>query len=100
MTRLLLLVPLACSGHAELMKAVIGLPNGYIVLPGFDAAIDTDEWDHLTQDSEQMVSAHPQFQMARLLHHLRIERNMIMPWPRADDITTADSKGRISFCGR
>ncbi|MGB1964403.1 MAG: double-strand break repair protein AddB [Candidatus Puniceispirillales bacterium] len=79
----------------ELMKAVIGLPNGYIVLPGFDAAIDTDEWDHLTQDSDQMVSAHPQFQMARLLHHLRIERNMVMPWPRADDINTADSKGRI-----
>ena len=79
----------------ELMKAVIGLPNGYIVLPGFDPVMDADEWDDLTSRPDQTVSAHPQFQMARLLKLLAVERGAVLPWPQAPDLDTADSKGRI-----
>lgn len=79
----------------ELMKSVISLPNGFIVLPGFDPLMDNDEWNDLTSRSDQTISAHPQFQMARLLNILDVSRDDITPWPYAPDIKSADLKGRI-----
>lgn len=79
----------------ELMKAVLGLPNGYLVLPGFDPLMDSDEWHDLTHLSDQTISAHPQFQMARLLNILEVPREAVAPWPKAPTIAAVDCKGRV-----
>lgn len=79
----------------ELMKAVLGLANGYLVLPGFDPLMDSQEWHDLTHLSDQTISAHPQFQMARLLNILGVARESVSPWPNAPSIAAADRNGRV-----
>lgn len=58
---------------AELMKAVAGLPNGAIVLPGLDSDLDEETWRDLARSHPE----HPQFGLARLLGTLGAERSGI-----------------------
>jgi ATP-dependent helicase/nuclease subunit B len=54
---------------AELMKAVAGLPNGAIVLPGLDLTLDDPSWNAITEHPE-----HPQAGLLQLLADLAVPR--------------------------
>ncbi len=56
----------------ELMRAVIGLPQGAIVLPGLDGSLDDDSWQALRDHPE-----HPQYGFAKLLDSLDIPRGAV-----------------------
>lgn len=58
---------------AELMKAVARLPNGAIVLPGLDTTLDDDAWRLVAHHPE-----HPQFNLARLIGALGVDRRDIV----------------------
>lgn len=60
---------------AELMAVVARLPQGAIVLPGFDVAIDGASWEEILLDP-----AHPQHLTARLLARLEFEPSAVKPW--------------------
>jgi ATP-dependent helicase/nuclease subunit B len=55
---------------AELMKVVAGLPNGAIVLPGLDQAIDDESFGLVAKQHPD----HPQYGLAKLLASLGIGR--------------------------
>lgn len=59
---------------ADLLGVVASLPNGALVLPGLDTALDDDSWQTLS-------SSHPQYGLSRLLQHLDMPRDAVAPWP-------------------
>jgi ATP-dependent helicase/nuclease subunit B len=60
---------------AELLRTVAYLPQGAVILPGFDAAMDADSWAALADDP-----AHPQFGMKQLLAGMLVDRAEVEPW--------------------
>ena len=54
---------------ARLLKTIASLPNGAVVLPGFDLSLDDESWARLSDHPE-----HPQAGMAELLRKLGVER--------------------------
>lgn len=61
-----------------LMQAVARLPQGALVLPGFDTDMPDAAWDDL---SDALTGEdHPQFRFARLLRRLGVARGDVAPW--------------------
>ncbi len=61
---------------AELLGAIARLPNGAVVLPGLDLAMDAHGWDlvpHAPRKGESQ-HGHPQAALKRLLIRLQVER--------------------------
>ncbi len=59
---------------AELLGVVARLPQGAVILPGFDRDIDDESWRALDP-------AHPQFMMRQLLENIGVARHEVAPWP-------------------
>jgi ATP-dependent helicase/nuclease subunit B len=66
---------------SELMSAVAALPNGALVLPGLDRALDEESWQAIARHPE-----HPQFGLAKLLRALGLSRSDVatLPGPPPD----------------
>ncbi|MDR3517164.1 MAG: double-strand break repair protein AddB [Azospirillaceae bacterium] len=64
----------AIPAVVDLLGVVTELPQGVVVLPGLDLAMDPDSWSRLTED-------HPQFGMARMLARLGLVRDQVRRWP-------------------
>ncbi len=63
---------------ALFMKAVATLPQGAVILPGFDFDLPTDVWDQMTED---LVSEdHPQYRFRKLMDLIGFARSDITPW--------------------
>ena len=65
---------------AQLMRAVAGLPNGAIVLPGLDTDLDDESYGRLAKEHPE----HPQHGLARLVAQLGLTRAEVseLPGPR------------------
>jgi len=59
---------------ARLLKAIAHMPQGAIILPGLDTAMDDDSWDALDD-------THPQATLRHLLVALDIQRDAVKMWP-------------------
>ncbi len=61
---------------AALLKVIAGLPQGAVVLPGLDTAIDDEAWEAIGEatESEQGAPSHPQFGLKRLIAEIGILR--------------------------
>ncbi|WP_191250325.1 double-strand break repair protein AddB [Kordiimonas sediminis] len=57
----------------RLLKAIQSLPDGHIILPGFDTHITDDTWNTLDY-------THPQAAMKDLLGYLKIDRSFVQAW--------------------
>ena len=65
-----------------LMQAVANLPQGAVILPGFDFDLPTDVWASM---SNALVSEdHPQYRFHRFLDALDISPSDVVSWPNAD----------------
>lgn len=63
---------------ALFMKAVAALPQGAVILPGFDFDLPTDVWDQMSED---LVSEdHPQYRFRKLMDLMGFARNDVSPW--------------------
>ncbi|MEL7097421.1 MAG: double-strand break repair protein AddB [Pseudomonadota bacterium] len=60
-----------------LMKSVIALPQGAVVLPGFDFDLPSHGWNAMTSED------HPQFRFRALAHKLRGAQPVVAPWADA-----------------
>ncbi len=58
---------------ANLLSVIAHLPNGAVILPGLDRALDDASFGKLDD-------THPQFTMAQLLKHLEITRADVADW--------------------
>lgn len=63
--------------HA-LMRAVACLPQGAVVLPGFDTALPQTVWDGF--DDPLTGEDHPQYRLGRLLAELDLKACDVAPW--------------------
>lgn len=62
----------------QLMKAVARLPQGAIVLPGFDFTMPLTAWDDLIDPLT--AEDHPQFRFRKLMTELGIAPQDVQPW--------------------
>lgn len=68
------------GGTLDLMAAVARLPQGAIVLPGFDLHLTADLWDRLAAEGPE---DHPQYRHARILRRLGVPLSAVRNWPGA-----------------
>ena len=61
----------------ELLSVVAGLPNGALVLPGLDQALDEESWNAIVPAHPE----HPQFGLKKLLDALGVRREDVQPLP-------------------
>lgn len=60
---------------AELLATIARLPNGAVVLPGLDKAMDEASWSVLTRPAQKpAVLGHPQYGLAKLLGRIGVMR--------------------------
>lgn len=63
---------------AAFMEAVARLPQGAVILPGFDSDTPDHVWDRL--DTALTGEDHPQFRFARLMQALDMAPGDVRPW--------------------
>jgi ATP-dependent helicase/nuclease subunit B len=66
---------------ARLMQAVLALPQGAVVLPGFDAETPPDVWQAMSDDAAG--EDHPQYRFLRLCRATGWSPDSIRPWTDA-----------------
>lgn len=64
---------------ADLMQIVAALPNGQIVLPGFDFSTPPEVWNSLDSGAIP-IEDHPQYRFRALCERLKISPADIAPW--------------------
>lgn len=65
---------------ASLLDCVAELPNGSVIIPGFDRGLDSDAAAAAAEDQ-----THPQYGMLRLLQRMEVAPMSVRDWPRGDD---------------
>src|SRR3984957_6123003 len=87
---------------AGFLRAIAGLPQGAVVLPGLDTDLDDDAWQMIggVRDAQSKFtthpsSNHPQFAMHALLHRLGIKRGDVeivgAPAARGRDVLVSEA---------
>jgi ATP-dependent helicase/nuclease subunit B len=59
---------------ADLLDVIAGMPQGVVVLPGLDRALDEEAWQAIGE-------SHPQFGMKQLLEKFGVARTQVELWP-------------------
>ncbi|SFD68181.1 double-strand break repair protein AddB [Roseivivax sediminis] len=82
----------------RLMAAVARLPQGALILPGFDGDLPRHVWDQLTDampraDHTQPGEDHPQFRFSRLFERLGLSPQDVRPW--TDAAPPAPARNRL-----
>ena len=72
------------------MQAVAKLPQGAVVLPGFDCDMPADVWDML--DQKTGAEDHPQYRFKAFCDALDLHPSNILSWGAAADINTARTR--------
>jgi double-strand break repair protein AddB len=75
---------------ALFMQAVVNLPQGAVVLPGFDTETPKPVWDVLTGKASN--DDHPQSMLARLTVKLGVDANALQPWAQTPVFSKARNK--------
>ena len=74
-----------------LIRAVANLPQGAVILPGFDTDMPEDAWEML--DRPMLSEDHPQYRFAQLMQQLDLEPQDVRPW--TDDSPADAARSRI-----
>ena len=72
---------------ARLLACISGLPQGLVLLPGLDRAMDEASWDAVARSP-----AHPQYALRRLIDLIGIDRHLVPDWR---GITERGSRRRL-----
>ena len=81
---------------ANMLKSIAFSPNGSVVFPGLDLALDDDIWQRLfaarvdgeTLHYDDFTNGeinHPQYHMRLLLHRMGVSRDEVSHWHRSGD---------------
>lgn len=73
---------------ADLLGAVARLPNGAVVLPGLDLALDDRAWNEID-------ASHPQFGMKELIARLGATRTDVMLWPNTASAPVQSARAHL-----
>jgi ATP-dependent helicase/nuclease subunit B len=75
----------------ELLRAVAGLPNGALVLPGLDQALDQESWEAIAPAHPE----HPQFGLRKLIDALGIRREDVLALPGPAQRTAQQARSML-----
>ena len=75
---------------AGLLSVIANLPQGKIVLPGFDESIDKESWSALEE-------THPQYGFKQLLERIGLEHEHVQPWPQCPSQTESHARRILCF---
>ena len=78
---------------AVLLQAIASLPQGAVVLPGLDQALDEEAWAAVSEAGDASVLGHPQYGLAKLIGRLGVSRGDVVPLGRADE--TLETRTRL-----
>ena len=73
---------------ADLLKVVAALPDGTVILPGLDLAMDEETWRAVDE-------THHQYGLRRLLNHLGVPRFDVPVWEEAGGEDRPDGRARF-----
>ncbi|WP_425097808.1 double-strand break repair protein AddB [Tropicibacter sp. S64] len=76
---------------AAFMNAVARLPQGFVVLPGFDFDMPKGVWDRMGEPMKG--EDHPQYRFARLMAELGLNRDDVVRW--TEDVPPAPARNRL-----
>lgn len=76
---------------AMLMKALAQLPNGAVILPGFDTDLPKSVWDRL--ENPLTSEDHPQYRFSKLLRDLDLDPIAVPRWH--ESLVTAPSRNAV-----
>lgn len=77
---------------AELIASVAALPQGAIVLPGLDLAMDDEDWADICPEHAETIfpeparRSHSQYGLHQLLRKLGVERREVIPLGHVPDV--------------
>jgi ATP-dependent helicase/nuclease subunit B len=74
----------------HLMTAVARLPQGAVVLPGFDFDMPSRVWAQLSDPKTS--EDHPQYRFSRLLNALELTSDHVIPWTAAEPQVAARNR--------
>ncbi len=82
---------------ARLMQAVARLPQGAVVLPGFDFDQPQAIWDRLAAPDADLTHAqdHPQDRLARVMQRLDLRARDVAPWSPNLDGAVSTPRSRL-----
>lgn len=63
----------------DLLKAIAHHPRGALVLPGLDQTLDAASWSAIGGSDGPVAHGHPQFGLKRLIDHVGITREEVVP---------------------
>ena len=73
---------------AELLSTVARLPQGAVILPGLDQALDARGWD-------AVGPSHPQYGMKQLLSGVGATRDDVVAWPHSVPSSIAEARSKL-----
>lgn len=75
---------------ADFMKLIGRLPQGMVVLPGFDENIIGENWEDLSAD-------HPQYGLTKLIEHFGVAPEYIKPFYSIEKFLTPNHRAKAKF---
>jgi len=95
----------ASPALAGLLRAVADLPNGAVILPDLDLALEDPVWDMLGRAgaplsdgevpfAEHDAATHPQYHLKLLLNRMGLARDEVDPWHRAGLAAASPERSR------
>ena len=84
---------------AMLMRAVAKLPQGALVLPGFDFTMTPEDWAIMRRREQQPPEDHPQFRFFQLMRDLDVPSITVGTWTAANPPSAArNALVSLSLC--
>ncbi|MEP5152630.1 double-strand break repair protein AddB [Planktotalea sp.] len=79
---------------ALLMQAVARLPQGAVILPGYDTDMPKEVWNELSAEHPMRMSPedHPQYRFAKILKDLNLETDKVPLWETTPPASAARNK--------
>lgn len=87
----------AAPAVARLLRAVAELPQGMVVLPGLDLAMDPEDWQALGPPEEGPArgeETHPQYHLKLLLDRMGVARGEALAWRDGSEHDAAPARTR------
>jgi double-strand break repair protein AddB len=75
----------------HLMETIAKLPNGAVLLPGFDRHMPDSVWSDMTDALR--YEDHPQFRFARIMQSLGLRRSQVDHW--ADEVSPSHARNKV-----
>ncbi len=70
----------------KLMKSISQLPNGMVILPGFNKLLSPEEYEYLAKQETIFAHLHPQKSMIELLQYLQLPPDNVLAWHEINPI--------------